>query len=132
MKKDWVEEAKKRADTYCKTLDSALLLQRAVVSKHFRESYKLSKTQLTKMVYQQNAWLGGKLVRLSTAEVVLERRWLLGKIVWWFCDRFAKRMNKPPTMRKVDRSVPIEQREPPKGASGALVNETAGKAVPVA
>ena len=122
MKKDWVEEAKKRADTYCKTLDSALLLQRAVVSKHFRESYKLSKTQLTKMVYQQNAWLGGKLVRLSTAEVVLERRWLLGKVVWWLCGRFGKRANKPPTMRKVDGTVPIEQREPPKGAEHAVAD----------
>ena len=132
MKKDWVEEAKKRADTYCKMADSALLLQRAVVSKHVRENFKLSKTQLTKMVYQHDGWLRGNLTKLSTAEVVLERRWLLGKIVWWLCDRFAKRMNKPPTMRKVDGTVPIEQREPPKGASGAVVNETAGKAVPVA
>lgn len=116
MKKNWVEEAKKRADTYCKMADSALLLQRAVVNKHIRESYKLSKTQLTKMVYQHDAWLRGKLMLLNTVEVVLEHRWLLGKIVLWLCGRFAKRVDKSFTMQKVDGTVPIEQREPPKGA----------------
>jgi hypothetical protein len=82
------------------------------------------------MVYQQNAWLGGKLVRLSTAEVVLERHWLLGKVMWWLCARFVKRMNKPPTMQKVDGTVPIEQREPPKGAEHAVADEAAGKVIP--
>lgn len=115
MKKNWVEEAKKRIDTDCRVANAVMLTQRAVVSKHVRESYKLSKTQLTKMVYQQDAWIRAKLMRLNTAEIVLERWWPLGKFVWWLCGRLAERMNKPPTMRKVDGTVPIEQREPPKG-----------------
>jgi hypothetical protein len=116
VKKDWVEEAKKRIDIDCRVANAALLTQRAVVSKHVRESYQLSKTQLTKMVYQQDAWLRSKLTMLNTVQIVLERRWLLGKFVWWLCGRFAKRMAKALTMQHVDGTVPIEQREPPKGA----------------
>ena len=132
MKKNWVEEVKKRADAYCKGVDSALLLQRAVVSKHVRESFKLSKTQLAKLVYQHDAWLRGNMTKLSSVEVVLERWGLLGKFVWWRCERFVKRATKPLTMREVDGAVPIEQREPPKGAEHAVADKAADKAVPVA
>jgi hypothetical protein len=63
---------------------------------------------------------------------VLERHWLLGKVVWWLCDRFGKRANKPPAMQKVDGTVPIEQRKSPKGAEHAVADKAADKAVPVA
>jgi len=132
LKKNWVEEVKKRADAYCKGVDSALLLQRAVVSKHVRESFKLSKTQLAKLVYQHDAWLRGNMTKLSSVEVVLERWGLLGKFVWWRCERFVKRATKSLAMQKVDGTVPIEQREPPKGAERAVVDKTITETIPVA
>ena len=132
MKKDWVQEGKKRINADYDMAIATLLTQRAVVSKHVRESYGLSKTQLAKRVREQDEWFRAKLIQLNTVVVVLERWWLLGKIVWWLCGRFVKRMNKPPAMQKVDGTVPIEQQEPPKGASGEVAHETAGKAVPVA
>ena len=130
MKKDWVQEGKKRINADYDMAIAALLTQRAVVSKHVRKDYHLSKTQLEKRVREQDEWFRAKLIQLNTVVVVLERRWLLGKVVWWLCDRFVKRMNKPPTMQKVDGTVPIEQREPPKGAEHAVADEAAGKVIP--
>jgi hypothetical protein len=132
VKKDWIQEGRKRFTADYNVVIGALLAQRAVASEHVRKSYRLSKTELQKRVQQQDAWFQTILTERNTLNVVLERHWLLGRVVWWLCDRFGKRANKPPTMQKVDGTVPIEQRKSPKGASGEVVNETAGKAVPVA
>jgi len=122
VKKDWVQEGKKRINADYDMAIAALLTQRAVISKHVRESYRLSKTQLAKLLQQQDTWLRQKLWRLTTLETVLEQHKLLGKYTQWLCDRFLKRANKPPTMQKVDGTVPIEQREPPKGAEHAVAD----------
>jgi len=121
MKKDWAQEAKKRINADYDMAIAALLTQRAVVSKHVRESYRLSKTQLQKRVQQQDEWFRAKLIQLNTVVIVLERRRLLGKVVWWLYGRLVERMNKPTTstMQPVAGAVPIEQREPPKGAEHA-------------
>lgn len=132
MKKDWVWEGKKRINADYNIVIGALLAQRAVASEHIRKSYRLSKTELQKRVQQQDAWFQMILTERNTVNVVLERHWLLGKVVWWLCDRFGKRANKPPAMQKVDGTVPIEQRKSPKGAEHAVADKAADKAVPVA
>jgi len=122
VKKDWIQEGRKRFTADYNVVIGALLAQRAVASEHVRKSYRLSKTELQKRVQQQDAWFRAILTERNTLNVVLERHWLLGKVVWWLCGRFGKRANKPPTMRKVDGTVPIEQREPPKGAEHAVAD----------
>jgi predicted metal-dependent hydrolase len=132
----WALEAKKRIGADFELAGSLFMVQRAVVSEGVRKRLNLSKTQLEKTVQQQDAWIRTKLTRLSVLEVVLERRRLLGKLVWWLYDRMMARMKKPPkkplTMRPNPAAVPADQRDPTKGAQNGVAREVAAETVPSA
>jgi hypothetical protein len=121
----WVLEAKKRIGADFELAGSVFMGQRAMASEGVRKRLNLSKTQLEKTVQQQDAWIRTKLTRLVVLEVVLERRLLLGKLVWWLYDRMMARMKKPLTMRPVPGAVPADQRDPTKGVKDEVVREAA-------
>jgi len=122
MKKDWTLETKKRIGADFEMAGSMLLVQRAMASDRVRKLLNLSKTQLEKTVQQQDGWIRAKLTRLNVLESVLERRYLLGKLVDWLCSRLIERVKKP-TMRPVS-SPPPAKRELAKGEWNAVARET--------
>jgi hypothetical protein len=132
----WILETKKRIGADFELAGSVFIAQRAVVSEGVRKRLNLSKTQLEKTVQQQDAWIRRKLTCLNVLEVVLERRRLLGKLVWWLYDRMMRRMKKrpkkPATMRPVPGAVPADQRDPMKGAGDGVAHEAAAETVPQA
>lgn len=128
----WALEAKKRIGADFELTGSVFMVQRAMVSEGVRKRLNLSKTQLEKTVQQQDAWIRTKLTRINVLEVVLERRRLLGKLVWWLYDRMMTRMKKPLTMRPVPGTVPADQRDPTKGAKDGVDHAVDPQAVPKA
>ncbi len=131
MRKDWAQETKKRIGGDFELLGGMLLTQRAMASEGWRKRMNLSKTQMDKLVAQQDAWARGTLTRLNVLEVVLERHRLLGKLMAWLFKRLLEKVNKP-TMRPVPGAVPAEQRDPTKGAKDGVVDEAAAQTVPQA
>jgi hypothetical protein len=122
MKKDWVAEARKRVQEDFKNVGSALFTEQVKANERMRKNFHLSKTQVRKAEVQHDEWLRMRLSRLSILEVVLERRRLLGKLVWWLYVRLARKMQKPPKMVPVPGAVPAEQRAP-KGAGNEVVRK---------
>lgn len=130
MKKDWIAEAKQRIGQDYEYAGGAMITQRAMVSKFVRKNLKFSKTQLEGMVGNQEAWMRAKFSRLNILEVLLERRRLLGKIVWWLYRRMLEDLKKPVMMRPVPGAAPPAKREPTKGERDEVAHETAAKTVP--
>jgi hypothetical protein len=124
MKKDWILEAKTRIGQDYEYAGGAMITQRAMVSKFVRKNLKFSKTQLKGMVGNQEAWMRAKLSRLNILEVLLERRRLLGKIVWWLYRRMLEDLKKHVTMRPVPAAVP-----PAKGERNEATREAAAQTV---
>jgi len=124
MKKDWIVEAKTRIGQDYEYAGGALITQRAMVSKFVRKNLKLSKTQLEDMVGKQETWMRTKLSRLNILEVLLERRRLLGKVVWWLYRRMLEDLKKPVMMRPVPGAAPPAKRESAKGKWNAVARET--------
>lgn len=123
MKKDWILEAKQRIGQDYEYAGGAMITQRAMVSKFVRKNLKLSKTQLEDLVSKQEAWMRAKFSRLNILEVLLERRRLLGKIVWWLYRRMMARMKKPLAMRPGPGAAPPAKREDTKGEWNAVARE---------
>jgi hypothetical protein len=94
-----------------------------MVSKFVRKNLKFSKTQLKGMVGNQEAWMRAKLSRLNILEVLLERRRLLGKIVWWLYRRMLEDLKKPVMMSPVSGAAPPAKRESAKGKWNAVARE---------
>lgn len=71
-----------------------------------------------------------KLTRLTVLEVLLERRRLLGKLVWWLYDRLMEQMKKPLIMRPGPPAAPADQRDLTKGTQDGVDREVAQPSVP--
>jgi hypothetical protein len=131
MKNKPAQEARRRIAEDLQLLGSVVLTQRAAASERYRKLCNLSMTQLNKALAEQDSWMRTKLTRLNMLEVLLERRRLLGKLVWWAYDRLMKQMKKPLTMRPGPAPVPADPRDATKGVpDGATAN--AAPAVPQA
>jgi hypothetical protein len=127
MKKNWILEVKKKTGEYCETAIGAMIVQRALISNHQRKVYHLSKTMAKTMARRNVEWLQGTLSRLAVLEVLLKRRRILGKIVWWLYNRMVEQMKKPLTMRPVPGAGFLKDTKPMEGAADVL--ESADKNV---
>ncbi len=132
MKKNWTAEARGRIGADFQLLGSVFITQRAAASERYRKMCGLSMTQLNKALPEQDSWIRTRLTRLNVLEVVLLRRRLLGKLVWWLYDRLTAQMRRPPKMRPNPAAVAADQRDPTKGAQDGVAHEAAAEAVPKA
>jgi hypothetical protein len=123
MKKDWILEAKTRIGQDYEYAGGAMITQRAMVSKFVRKNLKFSKTQLEGMVGNQEAWMRAKLSRLNILEVLLERRRLLGKVVWWLYRRMLEDLKKPAMMRPVPGAAQPAKQKAAEGEWNAVARE---------
>jgi hypothetical protein len=109
MRKNWILEAKKKTSEYCETAIGAMIVQRALINNRQRKMYRLSKTMAKTMARGNVEWLQGTLSRLAVLEILLKRRRILGKIVWWLYKRMVEQMKKPLPMRPMEGAADVPE-----------------------
>ncbi len=132
MKMNWTAEARTRIGKDFGKMVMTYAVQRAAVSDRVLRVYGFSKTQQRKAEEESDVWLRTRLTRLNVLEVVLERRRLIGKLVWWMYDRLTAQMQRPPKMRKGPPAPPATSEEATKGAADGATREGAAQTVPPA